>query len=88
MAVLSVSIGGYLYYSVLKISLFESTHKEVEERVKILRNEIDSCLTGSLLSVKFLAGLKQMQQALLTGDVTSLAETNAVLDHSREVKMI
>ena len=84
MAVLSSAIGGYLYYSALSESSEEWAHKEATEHLKALRNDIDSYLTWSLLSVKSLAGLKELKQSLLSGDVVALAETNALLDHFRD----
>jgi C4-dicarboxylate-specific signal transduction histidine kinase len=88
MAIVSVIMGGYLYYSALRKSLFESSHKEVEEQVRILKNEIDSNLAWSLLSVKSLAGLKEMQQSLSKGDQAAHTETNAILDHFRDTLKI
>ena len=84
MAVLFPDIGGYFYYSALSESSIELAHKEAAEHLKDLGNHIDSYLTWSLLSVKSLAGLKELIQSLLSGDVVSLAETNAILDHFRD----
>jgi PAS domain S-box-containing protein len=84
MAVLSWVIGGYLYYSALSGSSKDLMNKEAEEYAKALRNDIDSYMKWSLLSVKSLAGLKQLKQSLLGGDIDTLAETNAVLDNFRD----
>ena len=87
MAVLSPAIGGYLYYSALNQSAVEWAHKEAAEQLKVLGNDIDYSLTWFLLSVKSLAGLKELKelkQSLLNGDVVALAETNAILDHFRD----
>ncbi len=84
MAVLSFAIGGYLYYSALRKSSLELAHQETAEHFTILKNNIDSYLTWSLLSVKSLAGLKELKESLLSGDIAALAETNAILDHFRD----
>ena len=84
MAVLSPAIGGYLYYSALNQSAVEWAHKEAVEHLKDLGNDIDYSLTWFLLSVKSLAGLKELKQSLLNRDVVALAETNAILDHFRD----
>ncbi|WP_300459596.1 response regulator [Desulfobacula sp.] len=88
MIVVSSFIGGYLYYSALRDSLEKQTHKEAEEHIKRLRNNLDSYLTWSLLSVKSLAGLKELRRSLLIGDRPALAETNLILDHFRDVLQV
>ena len=84
MAVLSFAIGGYLYYSALRKSSLELAHQETAEHFTILKNNIDSYLTWSLLSVKSLAGLKELKESLLNGDIADLAKANAILDHFRD----
>jgi C4-dicarboxylate-specific signal transduction histidine kinase/CheY-like chemotaxis protein len=84
MAVLSTSIGGYLYYSALSKSSEESAHKEAEDRVRDLGDDIDSYLSWSLLSVKTLAALKDLKQTLVNEDVISLAKANTILDIFRK----
>ena len=84
MAVLTSTIGGYLYYSALRESSLASEHKEAAEHLKVLGNDIDSYLTWFLLSVKSLAGLKELKQSVLSGDAVTLAEANAILDHFRD----
>lgn len=81
MAVLSVTIGAYLYYSALREFSLESAHKEGAEHLKDLANPIDSYLTWSLKSVKSLAGLGRLKQSLLGENIAALAEANAILDH-------
>ncbi len=80
MAVLSSGIGGYLYYSALIESSKMRVQQEHIEHVRALSKDIDSYLKWSLLSVKSLAGIKEMKQSLLNGDVNILTETNAILD--------
>lgn len=75
------AVGGYLYYSTLSQSSIELAHKDAEEHLKDLGNDIDTHLTWSLRSAKSLAGLKELRQSLLQADVVALAETDAVLDH-------
>ena len=84
MAVLSPAVGGYLYYSSLRESSLASEHNEAEEHLKDLGNDVDSYLEWLLITIKFLAGLKELEQSLLSGDVVALAETNAIFDHFRD----
>ncbi len=81
MAILSSIVGGYFYYSALIDSSEERMHTEAAEYLQGLSNDIDSYLEWSLLSVKSLAGLKELKQSLMSSDADALAETNATLDH-------
>jgi len=85
MAILSSAVGGYLYYSALVKSSEERMHSEAIEYLQGLSNGIDTYLEWSLLSVKSLAGLKELKQSLINSDAGALAETNATLDHFRDV---
>lgn len=80
LSIVSSSLGGYLYYSSLARSSEERAHEEAEERLKKLGNKIDSYLAWSLLSVKSLAGLKELEHALVNKDDAALAQTNDILD--------
>ena len=83
LTVLSVTIGGYLYYSTLRESALESAHRQASEHLKTIVDHIDLDLSWSLKSVGALAGLGQLQQTLVSGDTDALQETNAILDHFR-----
>jgi PAS domain S-box-containing protein len=84
MAILSVIIGGYLYYSALSKFSIERVHNKVSEQLQIVGNDIDSYLAWSLLSVKSLAGLKEIKQSVLGEDANILDETNTILDRFRD----
>jgi len=84
MAVMSFGIGGYLYYSAVKNSLFDAVHQKVEEQVYDLRNEIDSYKKWSLKSIKFLSNLKPIKKSLVNADVIALSEANVLLDSFRD----
>ncbi len=88
MAILAFIIGGYLYYSALTKFSIERAHNKVTEQVQIKRNDIDSYLTWSLLSVKSLAGLKEIRQSVLGEDANVLDETNTILDRFRDDFMV
>ncbi len=81
MAVMASSLGGYLYYSaVLKYSE-QRIHKAAEEKLKVLEASIDSHLSGHLYSVKSMAGLTQVKQAVSNRTSADLDHANAILDH-------
>lgn len=82
LAFLSVWIGGYLYYSSLKESAFEEAYREVVSHANTIKNHISSFLFENQKSVRALAGLKELQQALSKKkDDNSLAKANSILDH-------
>ncbi|MCA1793635.1 MAG: PAS domain-containing protein [Desulfobacteraceae bacterium] len=83
MAILSFTVGGYLYYSSLKEFSKVRAYKESAEHLKDLGNNIDAFLNWSLLSVKSIAGLKEIKQSLLIIDEVTLADTNALLEQLR-----
>jgi C4-dicarboxylate-specific signal transduction histidine kinase len=84
MAVLSVGVGGSLYYAVVKNSLFDAVHQKAEEQVTDLRNEIDSYKTWSLKSIKFFSNLEPIKQSLISGDVIALSDASVLLDSFRD----
>ncbi len=80
LAVLSFTAGGYLYYSSLSEFSEVRAYKESAEHLRDLGNNIDAFLNWSLLSVKSIAGLKEIKQSLLNSDEITLADTNALLE--------
>ena len=84
LAILSFIVGGYFYYSALTKFSIERAHNKVSEQLQIIGNDIDSYLTWSLLSVKSLAGLKEIKRSVLSGDANNLDETNTILDRFRD----
>ncbi len=80
MAVLSAGMGGFLYYSAVKKSLFETVHQKAEDQMNDLRNEIDTYKIWSLKSIKFLSELKAIKQFTINGDRDAFSETNIILD--------
>jgi len=80
-AFLSVWTGGYLYYSSLKASALKDAEKQAALHAESIKNHLSSFLGENLNSVKALAGLKELQQALLIKDAYSLTKANFILDH-------
>ncbi len=80
-AALSVTIGGYIHYSSLREFAIEREHSQESKQLKDMRDQIDLHLTWSLKSVKALAGLKELEHLLVSGDAASLAGANTILDH-------
>ncbi len=84
LAFLSVSIAGYFYYSSLKESSFREAEKDIAVQAERIKNRLSSDLSENLKSVKALAGLKELKQALSGKDGTALATANSLLDHFRD----
>jgi PAS domain S-box-containing protein len=78
---ISMSSGGYLYYSSLKESGLKEAHREAGSRTKLIADHIDSSLSEYQKSVKTLAGLGELKQLLASKDVNNLENANEILDH-------
>jgi len=81
LSLVSISTGGYLYYSSLKESALEEVHRETISRIQIIASHIDSTLVEHQKSVKALAGLKELQQALEDKIESKILKANMILDH-------
>ncbi|MFH1733663.1 MAG: ATP-binding protein [bacterium] len=83
MAFLSAWTGGYLYYSSVKNSAFEEANRQAVFHTETIKSHLFYFLNENLNSVKALAGLKELSNALSQKDEDSLARTNSILDHFR-----
>lgn len=81
LAFLSASIAGYLYYSSLKETEFKEAERQVAVQAERIKNSLSAYLSENLKSVKALAGLQELEQALSGTDETALAKANSLLDH-------
>jgi PAS domain S-box-containing protein len=81
LALLSVWAGGYLYYSFLRETALKDAHRQAALHTDKIKYHLSSFLLEYLKSVRALAGLKELGQALSTGDDKSLASVNSGLDH-------
>ena len=81
---LSTAVGGYLYYSSLRNSALEESFYKADEVVKDMANHIDFYLAEHKRSIETLAGLKEIQEAMVSRDAESMAEANAILDHFKD----
>jgi C4-dicarboxylate-specific signal transduction histidine kinase len=81
LAVLSASVGGYLYYSSLKEAAFNDAERQATTHVEMITNHLSGYLSENVKPTRTLAGLKPLQVALIRPGNDSLKEANAVLDH-------
>ena len=81
LAFLSASVGGYLYYSSLKESAFREAERQGSSHAADIGRYVASTLAQNQTSVKALAGLEEMQKALLLANERNLAKVNSELDH-------
>ncbi|MGB6383031.1 MAG: transcriptional regulator, partial [Syntrophobacteria bacterium] len=84
LAFLSASVGGYLYYSSLKESAFREAERRGSSHAEEKGRYIASTLSQNQMSVKALAGLDELQKALLVESEGNLARVNSELDHFHE----
>ncbi len=81
MAFLSAWTGGYLYYSSIKNSAFEEANNQAVFYTETIKEHLSHFLKENLNSVRALAGLEELTNALSKRDQKSLLGTNAILDH-------
>jgi PAS domain S-box-containing protein len=84
LALLSASIAGYQYYSSLKETAFKEAERQVAVQAERINNSLSSFLSENLKSVKALAGLQELEQALSGTDENALAKANSLLDHFQD----
>jgi PAS domain S-box-containing protein len=84
MAFFSAWTGGYLYYSSVKNSAFEEASRQAAFHTETIKSHLFYFLNENLNSVKALAGLKELSNALSQKDEDSLARTNSILDHFKK----
>lgn len=77
----SMSTGGYLYYTSLKKAAVKEAHREAISRTKIIAQHIASNLSEYQKSVEALAGLDELQHALEYNNASKMNEVNTILDH-------
>ncbi len=81
LAFLSVSISGYLYYASLERAAFKEAEKEVALQAVKIQNTLSDYLSENLKSVRALAGLPELKEALQNPRGETLAQANRILDH-------
>lgn len=81
MTFISAWIGGFLYFSSVKRTAFEEANKQAVFHAETIRNQLSFSLRKNLNSVRALAGLKDLTDALLRKDIAPLAKVNFILDH-------
>ncbi|MGD9039428.1 MAG: PAS domain-containing protein [Desulfobacteraceae bacterium] len=81
LAFLSAWIGGYLYYASLKESAFKEANRQAALHAETIKNHLSFFLGKNLNSVRAMAGLRELREALSKKDKDSVAKTNSILDH-------
>ena len=82
MAILSTSVGGYLYYTSLQESSLKEVERQAVTRALALRNHLSSYLLQNLKSVRAMAGLEVFRRALEYPErLENVVEANRLLDH-------
>lgn len=76
-----ITTGGYIYYSVLKESTLKQASREAIIQTKTVANRIASKMTERQKTVRALAGLDQLQQALEHKNANKIKKANRILDN-------
>lgn len=81
LAFFSASAGGYLYYSSSKNTAFSEANRQASLHAETIKGHLISFLSENLQSVRALAGLEELRQALSSLGKTTLAKADLILDH-------
>ena len=81
LAVLSASIGGYLYYTAIYAAAFNEADRQAKMRLEILSKSITSFLLENTKVVRVLAGMEELAIVFTHPDQLVLDRANTVLDH-------
>ncbi|MCG6879410.1 MAG: PAS domain S-box protein [Deltaproteobacteria bacterium] len=84
MAFLTASAGGYLYYSTLKNSVIDEVELQATYQAETIKALLSAYLSNNLNAARALAGLKEIQKAIISPDEIALREANLVLDNFNE----
>jgi PAS domain S-box-containing protein len=81
---LSVSAGGFLYYSSLRESAFTEAERQALSRLEMIKKNLSAFLSENIKPARTLAGLDELYLALSWGEENHLAAANAILDHFKK----
>ena len=84
LAFFSIATGGFLYYSSLRTSALSDAENRAAYHTEKITNLVSSYLLDNQKAVRALAGLKELQKALLNPDETALTDANQILDHFKD----
>ena len=84
LAVASTAAGAFYYFFSLRENELAAARRQALSRTEMVRNLLTTHLSENVKTVRILAGVKEISQALLTPDEgESLAGANQMLDHFR-----
>ena len=81
MAFFSTLTGGYFYYASVKKSALKEANTQAVLQIETIKSHLSYFTSENFKSVKALAGLKELSNALSRKDKDALAKVNAILDH-------
>jgi len=81
LALFSVVASGFLYYSSLRTSLLKNTETQTRYHAEKIKSLISSYLEDNQKALRALAGLKELQNALVDPNEGNLSDANLILDH-------
>jgi len=81
LAVLSVTVGSYFYFAVVRDTAFQEAERQAKMRLEGLTKTIASFLTENTKVVRALAGMEALENVLLHPGPETLRRANALLDH-------
>lgn len=84
LAFLSVSLGGYLYYSALREADRKRADRQVVTRVELIRKNLSAMLSENIRPVRALSRMNELLEMLVRPGPEVLDRANAILDLYKE----
>ncbi|MDQ7785689.1 MAG: PAS domain S-box protein [Desulfomonilaceae bacterium] len=80
-ALLSSSIGGYLYYRSAKDAAIREAEGELAVRTQLLADRLARLISANEMEVRALALFEELQEALLNTSPATVSQADRILDH-------
>lgn len=84
LAFLSVSLGGYLYYSALREADKKRADRQIVTRVELIRKNLSAMLSENIRPVRALSKMDELLEMLVRPGPEALDRANAILDLYKE----
>ena len=81
LAFVSVSIGGYLYYTSLRSAAIAEADRNATARINAIHKNVLTFLSETVKPVRVMAGMEALAEALIEPNPERIGKANAILDY-------
>ncbi len=84
LVLVSTSVGGLLYFRSLQEAAYVEARRHAATRAQMISTQFSSFLSQNLRPARVLAGLEELQTALIHPTAENIVQCNLILDHFRQ----